>query len=243
MSDYKYTSDFYEYIAEGSTTSAQQIIPILLDMFNIKSVLDVGCGRGAWLKIWGEYNVKIIGIDTKTDSSSLLVSSESFVSHDLSTAFDLGQQFSLVQCLEVAEHLPKNSSDGLIKSLIKHGDIILFSAAPPGQGGENHINEKSYDYWKEAFTKHGYEMHDIVRPLIKNNKRIKNYYRYNTFIFTSKHIKQKYNILKKKKYLVLTKPLDVSPLSYKLRKLLLRFLPVFFITKLAVLNRFLQKIR
>jgi len=49
--------------------------------------------------------------------------------------------------------------------LIKAGNVILFSAAIPNQGGQNHINEQWLTYWEEKFSKYNYIIHDIIRPL------------------------------------------------------------------------------
>jgi len=41
----------------------------------------------------------------------------------------------------VAEHIPKEFSESLVKNLIKLSKgFILFTAAKPGQGGTGHIN-------------------------------------------------------------------------------------------------------
>jgi hypothetical protein len=58
-----------------------------------------------------------------------------FEAADLLRPFDRTLRFDPVVCLEVAGHLPFPWSENLIESLALYGDIILFSAAPPGQGG------------------------------------------------------------------------------------------------------------
>jgi hypothetical protein len=87
-----------------------------------------------------------------------------------------------VVSLEVAEHLPESSADTFIESLVAHGDVILFSAAVPGQGGQHHINEQWPEYWQQKFAKHGFYFHDTIRPLIWNNEKVNWWYRQNIFI-------------------------------------------------------------
>ena len=143
-----YNSTFFEYVNSGAIRSAEQILPLLLDKLAIKSVLDVGCGQGAWLSVWQRLGMSdVTGIDgAYIDREKLLVSTMSFIPACLSEAFNLERRFDLVQSLEVAEHLAKDSADLLIESLVRHGDLILFSAAPKGQGGDHHINEQDYEY-------------------------------------------------------------------------------------------------
>ena len=41
---------------------------------------------------------------------------------------------------------------------------MLFSAAVPGQGGENHVNEQPLAYWRAIFREHGYSAVDYSAP-------------------------------------------------------------------------------
>lgn len=52
-----------------------------------------------------------------------------FRAADLSQPFQLAEFFDLAICLEVAEHLPKQSAPGFIQSLVRLAPVVLFSAA------------------------------------------------------------------------------------------------------------------
>ena len=113
-----YNDAFFKYLNSGSSKSAELIIPLIVDQLSIQSVLDVGCGQGAWLSIWQKYGVKnIFGIDGNY-VNNLLIDEQYFLPHNLDNAFDLESKFDLVQCLEVVEHLPKDKSRIIIESLI-----------------------------------------------------------------------------------------------------------------------------
>ncbi len=47
-----YTSSFYKGHEKGSYDSAMTILPLIADLLQPKSVIDVGCGIGLWLKVW-----------------------------------------------------------------------------------------------------------------------------------------------------------------------------------------------
>lgn len=185
--NYIYTEQVYNKYAPS------RVLPIILDNFSVSSVLDVGCGIGTWLHIARSLGITdILGIDNESVNSSLLskyIDKKDFLSLDLSKEFDLQKKFDLVLCLEVAEHIPEESSDVLIKSLVLHGDLILFSAAIPGQGGQNHINENWPSYWIEKFLIHGFYCYDIVRPKIWNDKDMDFWYKQNIFLFSNRDIK------------------------------------------------------
>ena len=146
----------------------------------------------------------------------------------------MNARYDLVQSLEVAEHLSSTSADQFVLNLVKHGDMVLFSAAPKGQGGDHHINEQSYDYWREKFLHHGYELFDCVRPLLKSNNLVEPWYRYNIFLYvsTSSNIDLPNWVLRHKVPRSATVK-DISPIWYKARKLLVRIIPYSMKNKLA----------
>lgn len=169
------------------------MVPIVMKMVNPSSVLDVGCGTGTWLKIFEECGVKdYLGIDGEyVDLSMLKIPNNRFRPEDLSKPVDLNRKFDLVVSLEVAEHIPESSADVFIETLSKHGNVQLFSAAIPGQGGQHHINEQWPEYWEKKFNDHGFYFHDIIRPIIWNNERIDYWYKQNIFLVNKEKPTQK----------------------------------------------------
>ena len=185
MQLYQYGNDFYAYQQVGSLASARSVVPLVLEHFRPTSVLDVGCGAGAWLVAYLEHGAPdVVGVDgdyVRTDQ--LIVSPHHFRPADVSRRFDLGRTFDLVQCLEVAEHLPPAASQVLIDNLVAHAPVVVFSAAPPGQGGENHVNERPYEYWRDCFAERGYALFDFLRPRIRSRTSVEHWYRFNMLVF------------------------------------------------------------
>jgi len=64
--------------------------------------------------------------------------------------------FDLVYSIEVAEHIPEQLSNNFVECMIGRSDLVIFSAAVPGQGGHGHINEQDQSYWREKFEARGY---------------------------------------------------------------------------------------
>lgn len=186
-SGYCYSDTFYRYIASGSLRSAKVVVPLVLRELSPLSVLDVGCGAGAWLSEYRDRGIAdYLGVDgAYVQRGSLLISAEKFQTQDVAQEFDLGRQFDIVQCLEVGEHLPMASSRTLVENLTKHGRRILFSAATPGQGGENHINEKTLEFWRLLFAERNYRPFDLFRPTIKRMSVVESWYRRNIMLYVA----------------------------------------------------------
>ena len=187
-----YNKDFYGSQSQGSFDSARALVPILMNLFKPKSVVDVGCGLGTWLKAFEEHGVHdIFGMDGEyVNKNHLLIDDHKFMSFDLRKPINLNRRFDLVISLEVAEHIDESYSEVFVKSLISLGDIVVFSAAVPYQRGTNHVNEQLPSYWKRIFEKYNYIMYDIIREQIWCNAEINTEYKQNTFLYvnSNRHI-------------------------------------------------------
>lgn len=238
---YEYNDAFYRYINAGSSRSAAHVIPNLFELLPvaIQSVLDVGCGAGAWLQQWAQQGVAVTGLDGDyVEREKLLIPEANFVPRDLAAEFDLQQRFSLVQSLEVAEHLPVSAAAGFVASLCRHSDIVLFSAAPPGQGGEHHVNEQPYAYWRDHFAACGYTLYDALRPRIAGQDEIMPWYRYNCLLFVSADADTAiHEALAPWRIADDEAVPDCSPWLYRQRKRLIALLPSGQSTQLAIMKR------
>src|SRR5437762_9386342 len=59
-----YDRDFFSAIQDGSRSSANEIVPRLMELLHPTSVVDVGCGTGSWLSVVRDQGVKdVLGID------------------------------------------------------------------------------------------------------------------------------------------------------------------------------------
>jgi SAM-dependent methyltransferase len=129
----------------------------LFDVFQPGSVLEVGCGLGAYLLYLEQLGAKdVFGMDGTQPSASLL-ENHRYLQHDLTAPFELGRQFDLVICVGVVDHL-ETSSEDFLKRLSKHAaGRILFSAAEPGQPGVGHSHCRPLEYWLASWDDLGWE--------------------------------------------------------------------------------------
>ena len=178
-----YNPKFYRDLASAQE-SAREILPLVLDAVKPASVIDIGCGTGNWLAIAHELGVpEILGIDRSWAKSQLAIPPEKFIEHDLSTPLKLDRRFDLALSLEVAEHLPASAARVFVQSLCNAADVVVFSAAIPGQGGRRHVNEQWPAYWAELFQDARYDCYDFLRPRIWNNPRVTWHYAQNSLLF------------------------------------------------------------
>src|ERR1700753_1231 len=223
-----YDPSFFDYINAGSSRSARRIVPLLIEMARPRTVLDVGAGAGAWLREWGLRDIDDwMGVDGYyVYATSLLIPTERFHRRDLAKPFDLGRRFDLVYSFEVAEHIPAAFADTFVDSLTAHGDLVAFSAATPGQGGEVHVNEQPYGYWRAKFAARGYAGFDAIRPQIAAEGEIEPWYRYNILVFANAEGQKRLSEAALAARLADDAPIaDISPITWKLRRAVLSRLP------------------
>jgi SAM-dependent methyltransferase len=178
--------------ADRSEASARKIVPCVLELVHPRSVVDVGCGVGAWLKIFGEFGIRdLIGVDAPyVPHEALRFDASRFVAADLTQPLKLGRRFDLAVSLEVGEHLRAEYARTLVASLTDLAPVVLFSAAPPGQGGIDHVNEQWPTYWAALFATHGYSPIDAIRDRVWDDPDVDWWYRQNTLLFASAHAKE-----------------------------------------------------
>jgi hypothetical protein len=183
-----YDKAFFDGQYAGALESARLITPLVRDFIHPQSVVDVGCGRGAWLRAFQDVGVEFIrGLDGDyVDRDMLLIPAESFVSADLAELTKIPGNYDLAVCLEVLEHLSAQSGSNIVAALTEAAPVVLFSAALPGQGGTGHVNEQWPEYWGRIFEARGYRMLDLIRPRIREDKRVEWWYRQNLVLFARK---------------------------------------------------------
>jgi SAM-dependent methyltransferase len=223
MSDH-YTVEFFDNVTGSAGKSASpflaSVVQVALAGTPPTSVLDVGCGPGVWLAEWRRIGVRdIVGVDGDyVPTEALAIPASSFRPIDISLPFDLHQRFELVECLEVAEHVPEAQAETLVDNLCRHGDLIMFSAAIPGQGGRFHVNEQPYEYWRAKFAARGYAVFDSARRPVVGLKDIEPWYRFNTFLFANEEGRQRLSSIARRDFVEASRPLEiVAPWYWSLR--------------------------
>jgi 2-polyprenyl-3-methyl-5-hydroxy-6-metoxy-1,4-benzoquinol methylase len=159
-----------------------------MKLIPLRSVCDVGCGDGSWLRAFREAGVTdVLGIDGEyVHEHPLQIPVANFKTMDLNEEISLDRPFDLAISLEVAEHLSEDRATSFVRDLTRLARLILFSAAIPGQGGTNHINEQWQTYRTALFAQCDYVLCDVPRPQIWRNRRIAYFHRQNMLLFCAR---------------------------------------------------------
>lgn len=189
-----YDSNYYSHQKDGSYASAEVIVPLVLQFYRPKSVVDVGCGVGNWLSVFLKNGVeKILGLDGDyVDRSQLRIAEQFFKPVNLEQPIpDIGT-FDMAMSLEVAEHLPQEVAEQFVKNITSLAPVILFSAAVPYQGGTHHVNEQWPEYWQKLFALQGFVPVDPLRRLVWDNSSVDWWYAQNIMFYVKESELEKY---------------------------------------------------
>jgi 2-polyprenyl-3-methyl-5-hydroxy-6-metoxy-1,4-benzoquinol methylase len=150
----------YKRIEEEESPQALRLARWIEKNLFPKSLIDFGCATGFYLYPYKNIE-RIVGIDYYSDfpaEGHMTVDCDiEFMNLDLRnsiTKYQLGR-FDLGLCLEVAEHIDEKFENQFIDTLAEHCRTLIFSAAPPGQTGDGHINLKAKVYWLKHFERRG----------------------------------------------------------------------------------------
>jgi SAM-dependent methyltransferase len=182
-----YPPAFFARELDRARTSAETIVPMVIERVAPRSVVDLGCGHGIWLETFARHGVEdYMGVDGDwVPIEKLHFPPERFVAARLHKPLRLGRRFDLAVSLEVAEHLPARGARQFVKNIVELAPCVLFSAAVPYQRGTDHINEQWPDYWAALFAEHDYLVLDGLRPLIWSNDAVFGFYRQNILMFAT----------------------------------------------------------
>lgn len=131
----------------------------LVEFFNPKKVWDVCCGPGLLI---GALRNSPLSVDAfGFDGSAACVASahpmtRRFIEHADVREITASPTTDLVTCTEVAEHMDAKDAPHLVKVLCSAGAPIVFTAAPPGQPGNHHVNCQPKEYWLALFWQHSF---------------------------------------------------------------------------------------
>jgi cyclopropane fatty-acyl-phospholipid synthase-like methyltransferase len=120
-----------------------------------ETYIDFGSGSGAMVRLARGCGVDAIGVDVIAEPPDVI--------HDLRRPLELGRKFQLATCIEVGEHLSPDAVDTFCQNIVGHmideGGWLVFTAALPGQTGDNHVNLTPPYKWREKLDDHGLSYH------------------------------------------------------------------------------------
>jgi SAM-dependent methyltransferase len=155
-----YDKGYYDADVEGAAAKAAPVMAeTICRRFQPKTVIDVGCGTGALLAAFRECNCGVLGLEY-ADAGLDYCKRRGLPVRKFKIGSDKldAERCDLALSFEVAEHLSPWLTDKFVDLLCALSPMVVMSAATPGQGGLDHINERPHSYWAEKFRRRSYDL-------------------------------------------------------------------------------------
>lgn len=169
----------------NKTNVDNNLLDYFIKKYDIKTMIDIGCGPGGMVDLAIRKGIKSIGID---GDFTLNLPEDRFLIFDytlgIPTLPENFKQVDLIWSVEFLEHIKEEYMSNYMDTF-KKGKYICCTAADPSQINKYHFNLKEKDYWIEKFESYGFKysveetekikeistmnMHNIKKSWIKVN--------------------------------------------------------------------------
>lgn len=157
----------------NKTHNDRGTLTFLINEYNIKSFLDIGCGPGGMVQLAKWRGLDSLGIDgdwevPKEAEAKILI-------HDYTTGpapleqASLRIEFDLGWSVEFLEHVEEKYLDNYMKDFARC-KYVVCTAAGPGAPGHHHVNCQPQEYWHKVFDKYGFDYDDAVTQRIRKQE-------------------------------------------------------------------------
>lgn len=138
-----------------ANTICEDVWGYVLVKYNIKSMVDIGCGFGHAIKWFNNFLVGCVGVDGWDEAIQKNLLPHAAVKHDFTTGpFPHSKPFDLAWSAEFLEHVEERFLPNVMP-LFAACRIAVVTHAEPGQGGHHHVNERDSSYWVGKFKEYG----------------------------------------------------------------------------------------
>lgn len=160
-----YGGTYPEYVEEAHLNNLRQVISKVKGMFNVNSVLDIGCARGYTIRAFREIAIKAIGIEiSKWAVENADEFAKPFIRRGDVRKKEVWKHYDdksvdMVMAWDVMEHINENKVDFVIKHLCRVSNryVLIKVALNDTQLDASHITIKDTMWWINKFIKRGYE--------------------------------------------------------------------------------------
>lgn len=150
------TYDVLPYLGghEDKTQFDQGAFDYLASHFQIKNMVDIGCGPAGMVYYALSRGIQAVGVD---GDPSVARDCPVVIEHDYTTSPLRLDEFDLGWSVEFVEHVEEQYLPNFMEtfSCCKH---VFITAAIPGQSGYNHVNCQWGDYWINKFEQAGFTL-------------------------------------------------------------------------------------
>ena len=156
----------------NKTHTDRGALKYLMDNFDIKSMIDIGCGPGGMVELARLRGIDAIGVDGDftleySEELSLHIHIHDYSKPWKDGALYASREYDLAWSVEFLEHVEEKYMPNYMATF-RSCKYALVTAAPPGYAGHHHVNCQDMKYWIDAFAKNGFAFSDLDTSLVRS---------------------------------------------------------------------------
>lgn len=144
--------------------------------YGVKSMLDIGCGRGCQVAGAIKLGMEAMGVDGDIWDAAKFWEDTPIIAHDYTQGpLILDTRFDLVWTVEFLEHVDEKYIPNYMPS-IQLGKYVICTHALPGKPGHHHVNCQPQSYWVDVFRDYGFTFDEELTQTIRKESTMKKYF-------------------------------------------------------------------
>jgi len=151
-----YTSADYDNSECTDNSLKWDVLLRLISSLEFSTVLDLGCGRGYYLKKFMELNKNVIGVEFSSVCCNTYLKGIPHVNEDLETFLRKKDIYDLVICMDVLEHIEPKSLEKVIegiRAVSKTAIIGVANHVDNIMGHDLHLITEGCPWWSKILNK------------------------------------------------------------------------------------------
>ncbi len=163
-----YGAAFFNPLCGDEGTWAPEIWNKIIKDFNIKSVVDIGCGLGFSTLYFKNRGLLSVGVEGADGTILNSVFKGKIIKNDYisSSALTNEDNFDLCWCAEFVEHIEEKYMDNFLNDF-KKCRYIAMTHAVVGQPGHHHVNCQNEPYWLDKMKENRFELNRDYTNLLR----------------------------------------------------------------------------
>jgi hypothetical protein len=150
----------------GNVNKDPAVLRYLVERYDIRSMLDVGCGPGGMLDEAEALGVWAAGVD---GDPYVREADRRIILHDYTTG-PLVMPVELIWCTEFVEHVEEIYLGNILTTLCEpHVRVLYLTAAPLGFPGHHHVNCQPESYWIDLLARYGWAKDEEATQWVRDN--------------------------------------------------------------------------
>lgn len=161
---------------ENETHLDDGALSYLMAAFDVKSMVDIGCGPGGMVQLAMRKGLDVIGLDGDFEVERPSEVADKIVIHDfVKGPYQLDKMYDLAWTVEFVEHVEEKYMDNFI-DVMKQCKYVIMTHAFPNQPGHHHVNCQFASYWIREMEKRGFIYDQYSTMAVRNASTMRERY-------------------------------------------------------------------